>query len=101
MQSSLGGGTLLRGYSSVRFRGDKLLALEAEYRFELHPKIELALIYEAAKVFPTMREFDLRRLLRSWGAGIRLKSPRRVRLRLDVMRSVEGTRVGLTLGQSF
>ena len=56
MQSSLGGSAFLRGYSSVRFRGEKLLALEGEYRFELHPKVELALIYEAGKVFPTMRE---------------------------------------------
>jgi len=101
MQSTLGGSTLLRGYSSVRFRGDKLLALEGEYRFELRPKIELALIYEAGKVFPTMREFDLRNLLRSWGAGIRLKSRREVRLRLDVLRSAEGTRVDLKLGPSF
>ena len=69
MQSTLGGSAFLRGYSSVRFRGDKLLALEGEYRFELHPKVELALIYEAGKVFPTMREFDVRNMLRSWGAG--------------------------------
>ena len=101
MQSTLGGSTFLRGYSSVRFRGDKLLALEGEYRHELRPKIELALVYEVAKVFPAMREFDLRNLLRSWGIGIRLKSPREVRLRLDVLHSAEGTRVDLKLGPSF
>jgi hypothetical protein len=101
MQSTLGGSALLRGYSSVRFRGDKLLALEGEYRLELRPKIELALIYEAAKVFPAMREFDLRNVLRSWGAGIRLKSRRKVRVRLDVLHSVEGTRVDIKLGPSF
>ena len=101
MQSTLGGSTFLRGYSSFRFRDDKLLALAGEYRFELRPKIELALIYEAGKVFPTMSELDLRNLRRSWGAGIRLKSPRKVRLRLDVLRSPEGTRVDLKLGPSF
>ena len=95
MQSTLGGSTFLRGYSSARYRGDKLLALEGEYRFELHPKVELALIYEAGKVFPTMRELDFRDLLRSWGGGVRLKSLREVRLRLDVLHSVEGTRHGL------
>jgi outer membrane protein assembly factor BamA len=101
MQSTLGGSRLLRGYDSHRFRDDKLLTLAAEYRFELHPKVELALIYEAGKVFPTMREFDLRNLLRSWGAGIRLKSPREVRFRLDVLHSPEGTRMDVKLGQSF
>jgi len=101
MHSTLGGSTLLRGYSSFRFRDDKLLALAGEYRFELRPKIELALIYSAGKVFPTMSEFDLRNLRRSWGAGIRLKSPRKVHLRLDVLRSPEGTRVDVKLGPSF
>jgi hypothetical protein len=101
MQTTLGGSAFLRGYSSVRFRGDKLLALAGEYRFELHPKIELALLYEAGKVFPTMRELDFRDLLRSWGGGVRLKSLREVRLRLDVLHSVEGTRLDFKLSQSF
>jgi hypothetical protein len=101
MQSTLGGSRFLRGYDSFRFRDDKLLALAGEYRFELIPKLELALIYETGKVFPTMRELDLRNLLYSWGAGIRLKSPRRVNLRLDVLRSAEATRVELKLGPSF
>ena len=101
MQSTLGGSAFLGGYSSARFRGDKLLALQGEYRFELHRKIELALIYEAGKVFPTMRDLDLRNLLRSWGGGIRLKSLREVRLRLDVLHSPEGTRVDFKLNQSF
>jgi hypothetical protein len=101
MQSTLGGGRLLGGYSSFRFRDDKFLALAGEYRFELSPKIELALIYDTAKVFPTMREFDLRHLRNSWGAGIRLKSRRKVHLRLDVMHSPEGTQVHFRLGPSF
>jgi hypothetical protein len=101
MQSTLGGSMFLGGYSSARYRGDKLLALEGEYRFELHPKVELALIYEAGKVFPTMRELDFRDLLRSWGGGVRLKSLREVRLRLDVLHSVEGTRMDFKLSQSF
>jgi hypothetical protein len=101
MQSTLGGSAFLRGYSSVRFRGDKLFALEGEYRFEPHPKVELALIYEAGKVFPAMREFALSNMLRSWGAGIRLKSPREVRFRLDVLHSPEGTRLDVKFGQSF
>jgi hypothetical protein len=100
MQSTLGS-ALIGGYGSFRFRDDKLLALAGEYRFELHPKIELALIYQAGKVFPTMSELDLRNLRRSWGVGIRLKSPQTVRLRLDVLRSPEGTRVHVNLGPSF
>ena len=102
MQSTLGRSTFLRGYSSFRFRDDKLLAFEAEYRFEVVPKVELALLYDTGKVFHTIGDFDLRDLRRSWGAGIRLKSPKKVKLRLDVMRSgSEGTRVQVKLDQSF
>ncbi len=101
MLSTLGGGSFLRGYGSFRFRDEKLLALAGEYRFELHPKVELALIYETGKVFPTMSEFDLHDLRHNWGIGIRLKSPREVRLCLDVLHGAEGTRVDVKLGPSF
>ncbi len=101
LQSPLGGSSSLRGYSSSRYRDEKVLALAGEYRFELRPKIELALIYESGKVFPTMREFGLQNLLHSYGGGIRLKSLREVRLRVDVMHSVEGTRVDVKFGPSF
>lgn len=101
MQSTLGGRNFLRGYGSFRFRDDKLIGLAGEYRLELHPKVELAFIYEAGKVFPTLSAFDLRDLRHSWGGAIRLKSPREVRLRLDVMHGPEGTRVDLKLGPSF
>jgi hypothetical protein len=101
MQSTLGGSRYLRGYPSFRFRDERALALVAEYRFELRPKVELALFYDAGEVFGTMSEFDLGNLRRSFGAGIRLKSLRKVKVRLDVAHSVEGTRVYVKLGPSF
>ena len=101
MLSNLGRGSFLRGFRSSRFRDEKLLALAGEYRFEIVPKVELALLYEAGKVFATMQEFDLHGLRQSWGVGIRLKSLREVRLCVDVLHSVEGTRVDLRLGPSF
>ena len=82
-------------------RDDGLLMLAAEYRFEVVPKVELALLYDAGKVFPELGELDLQDLRRSYGVGIRLKSPRKVKLRLDVWRSPEGTRVRLKFGPSF
>lgn len=101
LQSSFGSSTFLRGYVSSRFRDDKLLALAGEYRFEASAKIELALLYEAGKVFSTMSDFDLNGMKRSFGVGIRLKSPQKVRLRVDVLRSSERTRVDVKLRPSF
>jgi hypothetical protein len=101
LQTTLGGSKMLRGYSPFRFRDDKLLALAGEYRFELRPSLELALIGEAAKVFPTMGDFDLRQLRHSWGLGIRIKSPHQVHVRVDVLHSAETTRFDFKLGPSF
>ena len=101
LQSSLGGGQFLGGFASSRFRDDNLLALLAEYRFELRPKVELALLYGAGQVFPSLDELNFHRMRHSYGAGLRLKSPRRVRLRFDVLHSVEGTRVQVKFGPSF
>lgn len=65
MRTTLGGSTFLRGHDSFRFRDDKLLALAGEYRFELRPKVELALIYQTGKVFRRMGEFGLSDLRRA------------------------------------
>ncbi len=101
LRQTLGGGRLLRGYPSFRFRDNGLLYLGSEYRFELRPKVELALLYEAGKVFADADGFDFRRLRGAYGAGIRLKSRRKVHLRLDALRSTEGTRLQFKLGPSF
>ena len=101
LQPNFGGSSFLRGYGSSRYRDNKLLALAAEYRLGLHPNLQLALIYEAGKVFPTMTDFNLSRLEHAYGVGLRLKSLRRVRLRVDLLRSPERTRVDVKLGPSF
>ncbi len=101
LQPSLGGGTILGSYGTARFRGGQLLGLGGEYRFELRPKVELALLYGTGRVFRAQDVLEPSGLRRSWGAGIRLKSPREVRLRLDVWHGPEGTRAQLGLGPSF
>lgn len=101
LRSTLGGGSFLRAYPSFRFRDDRLIYLASEYRLEVHPKVELALLYEGGKVFPRTDGFSLRELRYSYGAGLRLKSPRKVHVRLDVLHGQEGTRVHVKLGPSF
>jgi len=101
LQSTLGGGQFLGGFPSSRFRDENLVALLAEYRFELRPKVELALIYGAGQVLPSLDQLDFHRMRRSYGVGLRLKSPRKVRLRFDVLHSVEGTHVQVKFGPSF
>jgi hypothetical protein len=101
MLPNFGGSTFLRGFSGTRFRDNKLLAGGAEYRIDVHKHVQFALIYEAGEVSPTMHDFHKDRIKQDYGAGIRLKTPKRVIGRLDVLRSSERTRIDLKLGPSF
>ena len=101
MQPNFGGSTFLRGYGSTRFRDNKLLAIGAEYRLSVHKHIQLAAIYEAGEVSPDMHGFNINRIKHDYGGGIRLKTPKRVILRVDVLHSSEMTRVDVKLGPSF
>ena len=101
LRTTLGGGSSFRGYSSFRFRDDRLFYLTGEYRFEATPKVELAFIYEAGKVFPESEGVNFDHLRKAWGGGLRLKSPKKVHARLDVVHGDEGTRVHAKLSRSF
>ena len=101
LRPTLGGSNFFRAYSSFRFRDDRLLYLASEYRFEFHPKVELALIYETGKVFPDSQNVSLRDMRRGYGAGLRFKSTKKVHVRLDVVHGIEGNRIHLKLGPAF
>ena len=55
MQPFLGGRRTLRGYDDQRFRGPHLLLLQAEYRFEVWPALDMAVFYDAGKVAAAAR----------------------------------------------
>jgi hypothetical protein len=101
LRTTLGGSSFLRGYGSFRYRDDRLMVMAGEYRFELRPRVELALLYEAGKVFPVSQSLSFGNLRRDYGLGIRLKSPRKVRVRFDVLRGDEGFKAHIKLGSSF
>ena len=61
MQPSLGGSEDLRGYRPFRFRGDNLLAMNAEYRWEVFSGLDMAVFADAGKVFTRKSDFSLRR----------------------------------------
>jgi outer membrane protein assembly factor BamA len=101
LQSALGGGHVLRAYHTFRFRDEDLLALSAEYRFDLRPRVELAAFYDSGKVFPGIGDLSFKDLARTWGVGVRLKTPTKVRLRVDLGFGPEGTRLLVKFGPAF
>jgi hypothetical protein len=88
---TLGGPDSLRGFDTMRFRDENLLSMSAEYRWEPSDYLELALLYDAGKVFPQGQNWNFSDLETGYGIGIRFKLPRSVLLRFDIGRSDEGT----------
>ncbi len=98
---TLGSPHILRASRDQRFRDRNLIYLSAEYRWEAAPALELALFYEAGKVFRNRSDFDLMGLRKNVGFGFRFKSRDRVLIRVDLARGREDTRVRVTVGPAF
>jgi len=101
MQPTLGGSDDLRGFRPYRFRGDNLLVMNAEYRWEIFSGLDMALFGDAGKVFTHKSDFDLRNLESDAGFGFRFNARNRTFLRLDVGFSHEGFQVWVKFGNIF
>jgi hypothetical protein len=92
LMETLGGPDSLRGFDRMRFRDENLTSMSAEYRWEPSPYWELALFYDAGKVFPQTTNWNFNDLETGYGFGVRFKLPRSVLIRFDIGRSSdEGT----------
>lgn len=100
MQQDLGGSHTLRGFESYRFRDDKVLLLQAEYRFYPAPAVELALFADAGRVAARFEDL-FSDLATDAGVGLRLKSDLATYFRLDFAKSKEGWRVMARFSQAF
>lgn len=101
LQQTLGGPNTLRGFQNFRFRGEKLMHLSAEYRWEIHPTVESAAFYDTGRVYSAEEPIRIRHLKKSVGLALRFKSPDVVFFRVEVARSPEATRVQFIFGPSF
>jgi hypothetical protein len=100
-QDALSNSHTMRGYPIFRFRAEKLLSLQAEYRWEAVPALELAIIADAGRVFRPDEDVSLDGIRGSMGVGLRVKSFDEVLLRLDAAWGTEGGRFYVRFGPSF
>jgi hypothetical protein len=101
LQEFIGGGRTLRGFDDFRFRGEKLLLMQAEYRWEAWPALEFAIFADAGRAYGRGESFAVRDLEHDYGIGVRLKTHDAVLARVEVARSSEGMRYLVRLGPSF
>jgi hypothetical protein len=97
LMPTLGGGDFLRGYPSYRFRDRNAMLLAAEYRWAVHRLIDVAALYEAGAVTPTIGVLDWDAFAPSFGAGVRVHSKSAGLMRVDLA----GGREGLHFSISF
>ena len=100
-QEALSNSHTLRGYPTFRYRGEKGLSLQAEYRWEPAPALELAVFVDAGRVFRADEGLTLDGLRATGGFGVRLKTRDDVLVRFDVGWGHEGGRAYLRFGPSF
>ena len=102
LQPTLGGSRVLRGFVNDRFRDRSLLALQAEYGFDLSPFLNAVVFYETGAVGSALRNIRSRDFRGDYGIGLRFGSARTVAFRTDVaFGSGEGTRLTMRFNHAF
>jgi hypothetical protein len=101
LQSTLGSDHDLRGFRRFRFYDENSIVLNAEYRWEVSTRFDMALFVDAGKVFHRPGEISLSEMESSAGFGLRFKNSRSVAVRLDTGFSREGVHVWLKFGKPF
>jgi Omp85 superfamily domain len=90
MLPAIGGGHMLRGYSSWRFRDRNSLLLQAEWRIVVNRYLDMAFFYDTGKVAARRSDLDFDGLKDDFGFGLRFHGPSGTPLRVELANSQEG-----------
>lgn len=92
MMKPLGGAGDLRGFREFRFRDENQVVLNIEYRWEVWIGLDMALFTDFGQIFRRQSDLGVDALMSDYGFGFRFNTEKSVFLRIDIARSVEGTR---------
>lgn len=96
------GGSDLRGFSTMRFRGPQRVLGSAELRWTPARVLDMALFYDAGRVADRPRDLTRGRFERSYGIGARIHGQGASAMRVDLAHSREhAVRVALSFGVVF
>ena len=101
MQPSLGGSHTLRGFDSFRWRGERVMLYQAEYRWEAATFWDLDAFIDTGAVSALGEGLSFSNLQWDWGFGTRFKTYRDIVLRLEIAFSDETTRYYFRGSTSF
>jgi len=98
---SIGGSRSLRGFESGRFRDRNVLLFNAEMRFQVWHKLDMAFFSDAGHVFHDVGSLGSDGVAVGYGLGFRYRKDGQTLSRVDLARSVEGWKVTLDIGSLF
>ncbi len=101
LQPTLGGSEDLRGFAQYRFYDNNDFFMNAEYRWTVAPALDMALFFDAGKVFPKPGDISFSGLRKDGGFGFRFKSRDAVAFRVDFGFSDEGFQVWFKFNAPF
>jgi len=96
---AVGGSDTLRGYRDDQFKGSKMLAATAEYRFPVANKVEGVFFTDIGKAW-TGEGYKLNDLEGSIGVGVRVNTPVGP-VRVDFAKGGQGARTHFSFGGQF
>ncbi|MEM9916646.1 MAG: BamA/TamA family outer membrane protein [Bacteroidota bacterium] len=89
----IGGIRKMRGFIQGRYRDEKLLMLQTEYRFPVYKFLNMAVFAAGGQVAPRLRDFKINDWHYSYGAGLRIRINKKdkVHIRFDIGIDEKGT----------
>ncbi len=101
LQPTLGGPDTLRGYRVGRFFGNNSAMVNAEYRWEASPILDVVAFADGGKVFDSWEQWNLHRIQSDVGFGLRMKMRSKVVFSLDNGFSHEGFQIWFRVNNMF
>ncbi len=94
----IGGSSTLRGFALDRFYGKNLILLSLEYRYRIHPNIQVIPFFDEGQIFDHSDELRWLNWHRNYGIGLRFRTVRGTFMRMEYGYSSEGRTFHIIFG---
>ena len=101
LSPTYGGLNVGRGYPTFRFRDRNLLALQAEYRYQLNGLVSAAVFVDSGQVAPRVGAIAWSQFKTTYGTGVRFGASGGAALRFDLAFGGDGPTFIFGLGHAF